>query len=170
MQLYQLRAPSKPWRLSLDAAKHCPTIWRESWVFYIAWTLNVMLIWIQYSMMSLVVTKVKSFLSWFPKNFRSWISYCAISCLIFLHQLFVLMWLPIWMFCRYNGVEGLHIKVTEFVKDKDCLVCGPGVLIELETSVTLRKVLIPPPGPSYLSWIICCSFQVGFCELVRTFA
>ncbi|KAF2309485.1 hypothetical protein GH714_003209 [Hevea brasiliensis] len=30
---------------------------------------------------------------------------------------------------RYNGVEGLHVKVTEFVKDKDCLVCGPGVLI-----------------------------------------
>lgn len=41
---------------------------------------------------------------------------------------------------RYNGVEGLHTKVTEFVKDKDCLVCGPGVLVELETSVTLEKV------------------------------
>ena len=40
--------------------------------------------------------------------------------------------------------------MTEFVKDKDCLICGPGVLIELETSVTLRKVLIPH-GPSYVS-------------------
>ncbi|KAL0376584.1 UNVERIFIED_CONTAM: NEDD8-activating enzyme E1 catalytic subunit [Sesamum calycinum] len=39
----------------------------------------------------------------------------------------------------YNGVEGLHTKVTEFVRDKDCLVCGPGVLIELEKSVTLKK-------------------------------
>lgn len=31
--------------------------------------------------------------------------------------------------------------MTEFVKDKDCLVCGPGVLIELDTSVTLEKVI-----------------------------
>ncbi|KAJ6911764.1 hypothetical protein NC652_022137 [Populus alba x Populus x berolinensis] len=42
-------------------------------------------------------------------------------------------------YLTYNGVEGLHIKVTEFVKDKDCLVCGPGVLLELDTSVTLQK-------------------------------
>ncbi|KAI8017724.1 NEDD8-activating enzyme E1 catalytic subunit [Camellia lanceoleosa] len=41
---------------------------------------------------------------------------------------------------RYNGVEGLHSKVTEFVKDKDCLVCGPGILVELDTSVALRKL------------------------------
>ena len=32
--------------------------------------------------------------------------------------------------------------MTEFVKDKDCLVCGPGVLVELETSVTLEKVIL----------------------------
>ncbi|KAF5752297.1 NEDD8-activating enzyme E1 catalytic subunit [Tripterygium wilfordii] len=44
-------------------------------------------------------------------------------------------------YLTYNGVEGLHIKVTEFVKDKDCLVCGPGVLIELDTSVTLQKFI-----------------------------
>lgn len=44
-------------------------------------------------------------------------------------------------FCRYNGAQGLHTKVTEFVRDKECLVCGPGVLIELDTSVTLEKVL-----------------------------
>ncbi|KAL0388645.1 UNVERIFIED_CONTAM: NEDD8-activating enzyme E1 catalytic subunit [Sesamum radiatum] len=43
-------------------------------------------------------------------------------------------------YLTYNGVEGLHTKVTEFVRDKDCLVCGPGVLIELEKSVTLKKV------------------------------
>ncbi|KAK8556078.1 hypothetical protein V6N13_070147 [Hibiscus sabdariffa] len=42
-------------------------------------------------------------------------------------------------YLTYNGVEGLHTKVTEFVKDKDCLVCGPGVLIELDTTVTLKK-------------------------------
>ncbi|XP_042052109.1 NEDD8-activating enzyme E1 catalytic subunit-like isoform X2 [Salvia splendens] len=42
---------------------------------------------------------------------------------------------------RYNGVEGLHIKVTEFVKDPDCLVCGPGVLIEMEKSITLKKFI-----------------------------
>lgn len=46
----------------------------------------------------------------------------------------------VYCFCRYNGVEGLHTKVTEFVKDKDCLVCGPGVLVELDTTVTLQKV------------------------------
>lgn len=45
-------------------------------------------------------------------------------------------------FNRYNGVEGLHTKVTEFVKDTDCLVCGPGVLIELEKSISLKKVLL----------------------------
>ncbi|XAR57232.1 hypothetical protein NMG60_11025294 [Bertholletia excelsa] len=44
-------------------------------------------------------------------------------------------------YLTYNGVEGLHTKVTEFVKDRDCLVCGPGVLIELDTSVTLRKFI-----------------------------
>jgi ubiquitin-activating enzyme E1 C len=45
-------------------------------------------------------------------------------------------------------VEGLHIKVTEFVRDKDCLVCGPGVLIELDTSVTLQKVNF------FFSWLL----------------
>ncbi|CAN4112761.1 unnamed protein product [Withania somnifera] len=44
-------------------------------------------------------------------------------------------------YLTYNGVEGLHTKVTEFVRDKDCLVCGAGVLIELETSVTLKKLI-----------------------------
>ncbi|XP_011014298.1 PREDICTED: NEDD8-activating enzyme E1 catalytic subunit-like [Populus euphratica] len=44
-------------------------------------------------------------------------------------------------YLSYNGVEGLHIKVTEFMRDKDCLVCGPGVLIELDTSVTLQKFI-----------------------------
>ncbi|KAK8281449.1 hypothetical protein V6Z12_D09G239800 [Gossypium hirsutum] len=44
-------------------------------------------------------------------------------------------------YLTYNGVEGLHTKVTEFVKDKDCLVCGPGVLIELDTTVTLKKFI-----------------------------
>ncbi|XP_027116225.1 NEDD8-activating enzyme E1 catalytic subunit isoform X2 [Coffea arabica] len=44
-------------------------------------------------------------------------------------------------YLTYNGVEGLHTKVTEFVRDKDCLVCGPGVLIELDASVTLKKFI-----------------------------
>ncbi|GMY27505.1 NEDD8-activating enzyme E1 catalytic subunit isoform X1 [Fagus crenata] len=44
-------------------------------------------------------------------------------------------------YLTYNGAEGLHTKVTEFVRDKDCLVCGPGVLVELETSVTLQKFI-----------------------------
>ncbi|CAN1280449.1 NEDD8-activating enzyme E1 catalytic subunit [Linum perenne] len=44
-------------------------------------------------------------------------------------------------YLTYNGVEGLHIKVTEFEKDKDCLVCGPGVLIEMDASVTLQKFI-----------------------------
>ncbi|KAG7018684.1 NEDD8-activating enzyme E1 catalytic subunit [Cucurbita argyrosperma subsp. argyrosperma] len=43
-------------------------------------------------------------------------------------------------YLTYNGAEGLHTKVTEFVKDKDCLVCGPGVLIELDSSISLQKV------------------------------
>ncbi|XP_061993652.1 uncharacterized protein LOC133711563 [Rosa rugosa] len=59
--------------------------------------------------------------------------------LIHVSQLFIHYGLR--FFCsRYNGAEGLHTKVTEFVRDKDCVVCGPGVLIELDTSVTLRKV------------------------------
>ncbi|KAJ4968962.1 hypothetical protein NE237_015663 [Protea cynaroides] len=44
-------------------------------------------------------------------------------------------------YLSYNGVEGLHTKVTEFVRDKDCPVCGPGVLIELDTSITLQKFM-----------------------------
>ena len=47
---------------------------------------------------------------------------------------------------RYNGLEGTHIKVTEFVRDKDCLVCGPGTLIELDTSSTLAEVSIASPS------------------------
>ncbi|KAK9664806.1 hypothetical protein RND81_14G069900 [Saponaria officinalis] len=44
-------------------------------------------------------------------------------------------------YLTFNGVEGLHTKVTEFVRDKDCLVCGPGVLIELDTSCSLQKFI-----------------------------
>eukprot|EP01018_Ginkgo_biloba_P029155 Gb_23717 [translate_table: standard] len=44
-------------------------------------------------------------------------------------------------YLTYNGVEGLHTKVTEFVKDKDCLVCGPGIVTELDISVTLQKFI-----------------------------
>ncbi|RYR11889.1 hypothetical protein Ahy_B04g069408 isoform B [Arachis hypogaea] len=44
-------------------------------------------------------------------------------------------------YLTYNGSEGLHTKVAEFERDKDCLVCGPGVLIEVDTSVTLQKFM-----------------------------
>ncbi|KAF3793060.1 NEDD8-activating enzyme E1 catalytic subunit [Nymphaea thermarum] len=44
-------------------------------------------------------------------------------------------------YLTYNGVEGLHTKVTEFVKDKDCLVCGPGIPIELDPSTTLQMFI-----------------------------
>lgn len=44
-------------------------------------------------------------------------------------------------YLTYNGIQGLHTSVTEFVKDDDCLVCGPGVLIELDTTVTLQKFM-----------------------------
>ncbi|XP_051126940.1 NEDD8-activating enzyme E1 catalytic subunit [Andrographis paniculata] len=44
-------------------------------------------------------------------------------------------------YLTYNGVAGLHTKVTEFVRDGDCLVCGPGVLIELDKAVTLKKFI-----------------------------
>ena len=37
--------------------------------------------------------------------------------------------------------------MTEFVKDKDCLVCGPGVLMEMAASVTLREVSLILHGP-----------------------
>ncbi|KAF3566640.1 hypothetical protein DY000_02018473 [Brassica cretica] len=44
-------------------------------------------------------------------------------------------------YLTYNGGEGLHTKVTEFERDKECLVCGPGILIELDTSITLQKFI-----------------------------
>ncbi|KAF8394436.1 hypothetical protein HHK36_020644 [Tetracentron sinense] len=44
-------------------------------------------------------------------------------------------------YLTYNGLEGLHTKVTEFVRDKDCLVCSPGYLLELDTSVTLQEFI-----------------------------
>eukprot|EP00252_Welwitschia_mirabilis_P007903 TRINITY_DN19601_c0_g1_i1.p1 TRINITY_DN19601_c0_g1~~TRINITY_DN19601_c0_g1_i1.p1 ORF type:complete len:449 (-),score=100.11 TRINITY_DN19601_c0_g1_i1:482-1828(-) len=40
-----------------------------------------------------------------------------------------------------NGSEGFHIEVNDFVRENTCLVCGPGVLIELDTSVTLQKFI-----------------------------
>uniref|UniRef100_A0A2P2K785 NEDD8-activating enzyme E1 catalytic subunit n=1 Tax=Rhizophora mucronata TaxID=61149 RepID=A0A2P2K785_RHIMU len=59
-------------------------------------------------------------------------------------------------YLTYNGVEGLHIKATEFVKDKDCLVCGPGVLIEVDSSVTLQKVNF------WLLWLLFfCVLKMG---------
>ncbi|XP_076919800.1 NEDD8-activating enzyme E1 catalytic subunit-like [Bidens hawaiensis] len=44
-------------------------------------------------------------------------------------------------YLTYNGVEGLHTKVTEFVRVKDCLVCGPGIFMELDTSLTLKEFI-----------------------------
>ncbi|KAK1294674.1 NEDD8-activating enzyme E1 catalytic subunit [Acorus calamus] len=44
-------------------------------------------------------------------------------------------------YLMYNGTEGIHSKMTAFDRDKDCLVCGPGILIELDTSVTLSKFI-----------------------------
>ncbi|GAU18353.1 hypothetical protein TSUD_202420 [Trifolium subterraneum] len=44
-------------------------------------------------------------------------------------------------YLTYNGSEGLHTKVTEFERDKDCLVCGPGIRIELDPSITLQKFM-----------------------------
>ncbi|KAJ0976086.1 hypothetical protein J5N97_018051 [Dioscorea zingiberensis] len=62
-------------------------------------------------------------------------------------------------YLTYNGLDGIHIKATDFVREKDCLVCGPGTLIELETSVTLLqfieslaehpKLLISKPSITY---------------------
>ncbi|KAG0501114.1 hypothetical protein HPP92_001186 [Vanilla planifolia] len=44
-------------------------------------------------------------------------------------------------YMTYNGAEGTHIKVTDFVREKDCLVCGSGTLIELEISTTLSQFI-----------------------------
>jgi hypothetical protein len=66
---------------------------------------------------------------------------------------------------RYNGLEGTHIKVTEFVRDTDCLVCGPGTLIELDTSSTLsevsniiklKSIACPVHIPSYNEVTLAC--------------
>ncbi|XP_042399464.1 NEDD8-activating enzyme E1 catalytic subunit-like [Zingiber officinale] len=44
-------------------------------------------------------------------------------------------------YLTYNGLDGTHIKVTDFVRDIDCLVCGPGTLLELDTSTTLSQFI-----------------------------
>ncbi|XP_021750354.1 NEDD8-activating enzyme E1 catalytic subunit-like [Chenopodium quinoa] len=44
-------------------------------------------------------------------------------------------------YLTFNGVEGLHTKVTHFEMDINCIVCGPGVHMELDTSCTLQKFL-----------------------------
>ncbi|XP_078149063.1 E1 C-terminal related 1 [Carex rostrata] len=44
-------------------------------------------------------------------------------------------------YMTYNGQEGAHIKVTDFFRETDCLVCGPGTLIEIEPSVTLAEFI-----------------------------
>jgi hypothetical protein len=45
-----------------------------------------------------------------------------------------------YFYFRFNGQEGTHVKVTDFFREKDCLVCGPGTLIDIEPSVTLAEV------------------------------
>lgn len=70
----------------------------------------------------------------------------------------------------YNGAEGLHTKVTEFVKDKDCLVCGPGVLVELETLVTLEKfisLLEEHPKRSCRRRASCIKARICTCRHLR---
>lgn len=47
-----------------------------------------------------------------------------------------------YFYIRYNGQEGVHVKVTDFFREKDCLVCGPGTLIEIEPSITLAEVKV----------------------------
>lgn len=44
--------------------------------------------------------------------------------------------------------------MTEFERDRDCLVCGPGVHIEVDPSVTLQKVIFQLPIPEPLKYII----------------
>ncbi|XP_006644044.2 NEDD8-activating enzyme E1 catalytic subunit [Oryza brachyantha] len=44
-------------------------------------------------------------------------------------------------YLTYNGIVGTHINVSEFVRDKDCLVCGPGTLIKLDASTTLSEFI-----------------------------
>ncbi|KAG8045189.1 hypothetical protein GUJ93_ZPchr0008g11659 [Zizania palustris] len=44
-------------------------------------------------------------------------------------------------YLTYNGLDGTHINVSEFVRDKDCLVCGPGTLVELDMSSTLSEFI-----------------------------
>ncbi|XP_057830693.2 NEDD8-activating enzyme E1 catalytic subunit isoform X2 [Cryptomeria japonica] len=44
-------------------------------------------------------------------------------------------------YLAYNGTEGVHTGVTEFTKNDDCLVCGPGVLMEIDSCTTLQKFI-----------------------------
>lgn len=40
--------------------------------------------------------------------------------------------------------------MAEFERDKDCVVCGPGIRIELDTSITLQKVNFQLSTPQVL--------------------
>ncbi|KAF0897860.1 hypothetical protein E2562_001586 [Oryza meyeriana var. granulata] len=44
-------------------------------------------------------------------------------------------------YLTYNGLDGTHINVSDFARVKDCLVCGPGTLIELDTLTTLSEFI-----------------------------
>lgn len=44
-------------------------------------------------------------------------------------------------YLNYNGEKGTHTRVDEMSKDEDCLVCGPGVLMELDSCATLQKFI-----------------------------
>ncbi|KAG6518097.1 hypothetical protein ZIOFF_021499 [Zingiber officinale] len=52
-------------------------------------------------------------------------------------------------YLTYNGLDGTHIKVTDFVRDTDCLFCGAGTLIELDTSTTLSQLLVSKASVTY---------------------
>ncbi|KAI4342766.1 hypothetical protein MLD38_027350 [Melastoma candidum] len=66
--------------------------------------------------------------------------------------------------CSYNGVEGLHIEVTEFVREKECLVCGPGILVELESSITQPKELLMLAPNLLLSKASHIGGQISICR------
>ncbi|KAK8946721.1 hypothetical protein KSP39_PZI007510 [Platanthera zijinensis] len=60
---------------------------------------------------------------------------------------------------RYNGIVGTHIKVTDFVRETDCLVCGPG------RKVLHDKYHVSPPDKKYCgkhcAWQLSCENSCG---------
>ncbi len=56
--------------------------------------------------------------------------------------------------CRYTGTEGIYLRTVPHDKDPNCIICSPGVPLEVDKSITLQKVHKNLPYPSQFNCLL----------------